>query len=70
MAPEKKSSTQNLATIADVAMRLDCSQRTVRRLISSGDLVGFRLGKRMVRVDLDQVDDLLRQIPTVGSAEC
>lgn len=42
---------------------LDCSVRTVRRLIASGDLTGCRVGKRLIRVDLNEIDAMLRPIP-------
>lgn len=45
---------------------LDCSVRTLRRLIADGELSGYRLGKRMLRIDLNEVESTLRRIPTVG----
>jgi len=43
---------------------LGVSTKTVRRMIASGELTGYRVGKRLIRVDLDEVDALARQIPT------
>ncbi|OYO07882.1 DNA-binding protein [Enemella evansiae] len=39
---------------------------TIRRRIADGSLTGYRFGKRMIRVDLNELDALLRPIPTVG----
>jgi excisionase family DNA binding protein len=45
----------------------DCvSTKTVRRWITSGDLAGYRAGKRLIRVDLNELDALLRPFPTAG----
>ncbi len=56
-----------LAQISVAAERVGCSTKTIRRLIAQGDLTGYRLGSRMIRVDLNELDALLRPIPT-GSA--
>jgi excisionase family DNA binding protein len=37
----------------------------VRRLISDGTLTGYRVGSRVLRVDMDEVDALFKPIPTV-----
>ncbi len=53
-----------LATIAEAADYIRCTTRTVRRMVSRGDLVAVRIGPRMLRVDLNQIDALAREIPT------
>ena len=35
-------------------------------MISRGDIVGYRVGKRLLRVDLADVESALRRIPTAG----
>jgi excisionase family DNA binding protein len=40
------------------------SEKTLRRYIAQGKLTGYRLGPRLIRVDLDEVETLLRPIPT------
>jgi excisionase family DNA binding protein len=42
------------------------SEKTIRRYIASGDLTGYRLGKKLIRVDLDEINQLLKRIPTAG----
>lgn len=49
------------------AQRFACSERTIRRMIAAGELTGYRVGKRLVRVDADELDALARVIPTVGT---
>jgi excisionase family DNA binding protein len=39
------------------------SERTLRRYIAQGKITGYRLGPRMIRVDLDEVEQLLKPIP-------
>ena len=51
-----------LATAADYAG--GCDERTLRRYIASGKLTAYRMGPRLVRVDLNEVDNLMRPIPT------
>jgi excisionase family DNA binding protein len=47
-----------------VAGRYRVSTRTVRRWIADGKIPAYRLGARLVRVDLDDVDRLFQRIPT------
>lgn len=51
-------------SIEQTAEHLGVHPRTVRRMIAEGRLTGFRLGSRIVRIDLNEVDDLLRPIPS------
>ena len=55
-------------SLEHAAERLDTSQRTIRRMIARGELTGYNLGPRMIRVARDEVDALLKTIPTVNGA--
>jgi excisionase family DNA binding protein len=57
---------RQLISIADAATRLDVNPRTIRRRIADGTITGYRVGARMVRVDVDELDKLLRPIPAAG----
>lgn len=35
-------------------------------MISAGELQGFRLGKRLLRVDMNEVDKLLHRVPAAS----
>ena len=59
---------RRLASINAAADYLHCSTDTIRRRIADGSLTGFRVGKRLIRVDLNEVDALMRPIPTGGDA--
>lgn len=46
---------KNLATLQEAAGYLHCHERTIRRHIAAGNLTAYRLGKRMIRVDLNEI---------------
>jgi excisionase family DNA binding protein len=53
-------------SIADAAQHLSVSPRTIRRLIASGDLPGYRIGGhcgRLGHVELTDVDAFLTATP-------
>jgi excisionase family DNA binding protein len=50
----------SLVTAADT---LACSTRTLRRWIAEGRLTGYRMGPRLIRVDVAEVEALLHPIP-------
>ena len=66
--PPRSTARRNLATTQQTAEHLAVDERTVRRYIAAGTITGYRLGQRLVRVDLDEVDRTLRVIPTAGGA--
>jgi excisionase family DNA binding protein len=58
---------KRLASIDDAAEYGDVSTKTIRRRIADGTITGYRLGPRLLRVDLNEVDEkLLQCIPTAG----
>jgi excisionase family DNA binding protein len=50
MAGKTTDAPEALLTLREVARRLACSEKSVRRLVDAGDLPVVRIG-RMVRVD-------------------
>jgi len=57
---------RNLATQKTAAERYGISDRTIRNYISRGIIRGYRLpGGRAIRVDLDELDAALTEIPAV-----
>ena len=60
--------SMNLVTIAVAATYLGVSTMTIRRRIADGTLPAFRTGPRLIRVDLDDLGQvLLRRIPAAGT---
>lgn len=53
---------RELVSIAMAAEYLGVNPRTIRRRIAEGVLTGYRMGPRLVRVDLGEVDAMLRPI--------
>ncbi|ROR53274.1 excisionase family DNA binding protein [Luteococcus japonicus] len=51
-------------TIAELAEQWGCSDKTVRRLISSGQLPAYRVGKRLIRILQEDADSFARRIPS------
>jgi excisionase family DNA binding protein len=47
---------------------LGVNVKTIRRLIATGQITGRRLGKRLIRVDLDELDATMQLIPTAKVA--
>jgi excisionase family DNA binding protein len=50
-------------SLQEAAQRLQVTPPTIRRMISRGEIVGYRLGPRVIRVDLDELDRVARVIP-------
>ena len=67
LTPPRTGTPRRYITLAAAADRFACSERTLRRMIAAGELTGYRLGKRLVRLDADELDALARVIPTVGT---
>lgn len=55
-----------LVTVQSVAERLNVNELTVRRMISRGELTGYKVGPRLLRLDADEVDAYIQPVP-VGS---
>lgn len=53
-------------SINDAAQYLGVSTRTIRTMIADGRLCAYRMGRRFIRLDLDQIDAAM--IPTGGGA--
>ncbi len=56
--------TRRLVGLAAAAAYADVSTRTLRRYIAHGRLTGYRVGPRLIKIDLNELDELARSIPT------
>jgi excisionase family DNA binding protein len=70
MQPAASKPVHRYAPLPQAADYAACSPRTIRRMIAAGLLTGYRLGPRLVRVDLNEVDALLHPIPTTRGTAC
>jgi len=62
------SHARSLTDLSAAAKFAGVSEKTIRRYISRGIITGYRMGPRLIRVDLNELDALLRPIPTAGCA--
>jgi excisionase family DNA binding protein len=49
-------------SLADAAEHVGVTTRTLRRWIAAGALPAYRVGPRLVRVNLDDLEELMRPI--------
>jgi len=64
--PTTQPPVRRYGSIEAAAEVLYCSPRTVRRMIATGEIAGYRVGKRLLRIDLAELDSIMRRIPTAG----
>jgi predicted DNA-binding transcriptional regulator YafY len=55
--------SRRLVGLAAAAAHADVSTRTLRRYISQGRLTGYRVGPRLIQIDLNEIDSLATPIP-------
>ncbi|MDZ4234795.1 MAG: helix-turn-helix domain-containing protein [Dietzia sp.] len=61
-------SQRRLASLPEAAEQYGVSSRTLRRYISSGRITGYRFGPRMLRVDLNELNAMLRPLAAGGAS--
>jgi excisionase family DNA binding protein len=49
-------------SMAAAAEWLDVDHKTIRRLIGKGDIPAYRIGKRLVRIDIDELETAFKPI--------
>lgn len=62
-------SQRRLSSLAEAAEAYGVSVKTIRRYISTGRVTGYRFGPRMLRVDMAELDAMLRPIATGGASK-
>lgn len=58
----KNNPGRRLVSIPEAAEYFDVNPKTVRRWIAKGRLSAYRLGPRLIKVDLEQLDGMLQPI--------
>jgi excisionase family DNA binding protein len=56
------------AKISEAAAYIGVTERTVFTMLDDGRLTGYRLGKRVLRIDLNQVDAAMAGDTETGTA--
>ena len=59
---------RHFESLSQAAERTGLSTRTLRRRISTGELAAYRNGRRVIRLDPDDVDRLLVRVPSASEA--
>ena len=59
---DKNKSRQRLDSLNNAADFAGVSTKTIRRWISDGRITGYRMGPRLIRVDLDELAAMLQPI--------
>lgn len=57
---DASNSRRRYVRIAEAAEYLGVTDRTVRQMIADGRLTGYRSGKRLVRLDLNEIDAAMK----------
>lgn len=63
---QQRRHPRRYARLSEAAEYIGVTDRTIRAMISDGRLTGYRSGRRLVRVDLNEIDDAMR--PFGGAA--
>ena len=67
MGTAKGQSRRQLVGLAEAAERADVSIATIRRRISDGSLPAVRVGPKLLKVDLADLDKLARPVPAAAA---
>nr|WP_068274778.1 helix-turn-helix domain-containing protein [Aldersonia kunmingensis] len=62
----RNKSQRRLASVTIAADYADVSTKTIRRYIASGRLTGYRVGPRLIKIDLNDLDRIMQ--PVGGAA--
>lgn len=63
----QKTLERRYVTLSEAAEYLAVTERTIRNMIARGELTGYRIGKRAIRIDHLELDAAMTPIPTVGT---
>lgn len=63
----REHAPRRLVSVTHAAAYADLSTRTVYRYIQLGYLTGYRVGPRLVKVSLDELDKLAKPIPAASA---
>lgn len=62
------STAHRFVSVTDAAKYVGCCTKTIRRYVAHGLLTGYRVGPRLLRVDLNELDAMLTRVPTSSRA--
>lgn len=62
----RTTSAPRWADLAKAAAYVDVAPRTIRYWTAQGRIPAYRVGPKLVRYDLNDLDNLIQRIPTAG----
>lgn len=66
-APSRRKTPVRRVPLAEGSAYSHLSIKTLRRYIAAGLITGYRVGPKLLQVDLDEIDRIIRPVPTVGN---
>lgn len=66
--PSPLGSNRRYVSLNVAADYLGVSVKTIRRMIAAGEITGHRVRGKIIRVDLQEIDNVMRPIPSAVSA--
>lgn len=65
--PTKAPEQRRYCTVAEAAEYIGSSTKFIRALIARGELTGYRIGSRSIRIDLRELDAAMTPIPSAAA---
>lgn len=65
-SPAPETGGRRWVSQTEAAEYLGITDRTLRRMIAAGRLPAYRLGPRLLRIDVADLDALMRPVPVGG----
>lgn len=60
--------TRGLVPIKEAAAYAGLSVKTIRRYVIDGRITGYRIGPKLIKIDLDEIDSLISPVAATGRA--
>jgi hypothetical protein len=65
--PAKRRNPARRARVKPSAQYAGVCEKTIRNWIAAGLITGYRVGPKLIEVDLDEIDRIIRPVPAVRS---
>ena len=65
---QQQAQLRRWAAQDEAADYLGIDPKTLRRMVAKGQVTGYRIGPRLIRFDLEELDALMRPIPATKAS--
>jgi excisionase family DNA binding protein len=65
--PARRKPGSRLVGTAEAAEYAGLCTRTIYRYIAAGRITGYRIGPKLIKVDLDELDKITRPVPATAA---